>query len=50
MQDRAFLDVFNKQEQQELLGGPREGPVDPRGLLGQLEQVGLDGFMSLISL
>ena len=39
MQDRAFLDVFNKQEQQELHGGPREGPVDPRGLLGQLEQV-----------
>ena len=39
MQDRAFLDVFNKQEQQELHGGPRDGLVDPRGLLGQLEQV-----------
>ena len=41
MQDRAFLDVFNKQEQQELHGGPREGPVDPRGLLGQLEQAAI---------
>ena len=39
MQDKAFLDAFNRQEQQELHGVPRPGPVDPTSLLGQLEQV-----------
>ena len=40
LQDKAFLDAFNRQEQQELHGVPRPGPVDPTTLLGQLEQVG----------
>ena len=39
LQDRAFLDAFNRQEQQELHGVPRPGPVDPTSLLGQIEQV-----------
>ena len=39
VQDKAFLDAFNRQEQQELHGVPRPGPVDPTTLLGQLEQV-----------
>ena len=39
LQDKAFLDAFNRQEQQELHGVPRPGPVDPTTLLGQLEQV-----------
>jgi hypothetical protein len=39
LQDKAFLDAFNRQEQQELHGVPRPGPVDPSSLLGQLEQV-----------
>ncbi len=39
LQDKAFLDAFNRQEQQELHGVPRPGPVDPTSLLGQLEQV-----------
>ena len=39
LQDKAFLDAFNRQEQQELHGVPRPGPVDPNTLLGQLEQV-----------
>lgn len=39
IEDKAFLDAFNRQEQQELHGVPRPGPVDPTTLLGQLEQV-----------
>lgn len=39
LQDKAFLDAFSRQEQQELHGVPRPGPVDPNTLLGQLEQV-----------
>ncbi|TRY71739.1 hypothetical protein TCAL_08151 [Tigriopus californicus] len=39
LQDKAFLDAFNRQEQQELHGVPRPAPVDPTSLLGQLEQV-----------
>lgn len=42
LQDKAFLDAFNRQEQQELHGVPRPGPVDPTTLLGQLEQVTTD--------
>ena len=41
LQDRAFLDAFNRQEQQELHGVPRPGPVDPTSLLGQIEQASL---------
>ena len=43
LQDRAFLDAFNRQEQQELHGVPRPGPVDPTSLLGQIEQVSMSG-------
>ena len=39
VQDKAFLEAFNRQEQQELHGVPRPGPVDPTSLLGQLEQM-----------
>ena len=44
LQDRAFLDAFNRQEQQELHGVPRPGPVDPTSLLGQIEQVSRQTF------
>ena len=45
LQDRAFLDAFNRQEQQELHGVPRPGPVDPTSLLGQIEQVSRQTFI-----
>jgi len=32
LQDKAFLDAFNRQEQQESHGVPRPGPVDPTTL------------------
>ena len=41
LQDRAFLDVFNRQEQQELQGALNSGSVDAAGLLGQLEQAAI---------
>ena len=38
VQDKAFLDAINRQEQMELHGVPRPVPVDPTAVLGQLEQ------------